>query len=104
MQTMNETPSQWLIDQFEETLREYRSGEIHWSELGLGEVQDMILLKDDLELHSYPRCSTCGWTGEGEEPKIFFRGPIFPVYGPTGTLRAFSVMSGRYLQAGLPPV
>jgi hypothetical protein len=102
-----ETAAEWLIDQFEATLEEYRSGEVHWAQLGLGVVQDMIMLKDDLELHSYPRCATCGWIGEGPEPAVrhvFFETLMFPVYGDYGPFRVMRVQPRRYLQAGLPPV
>ncbi len=94
--------AQWLMEQFEENVADYRSGEVGSWCLGL-EIQDMIRLKDDLETHGYPRCYLCGWTGEGKEPPV----PVFPLYSalPGGFLRAVRITQSRpYLQAGLPPV
>ena len=111
----------WLLEKFETTLKGYRSGGIGWTELGLGGVQDMVLLKDDLEQHSYPRCYLCGWIGEGKEPPLPaeleqlspfyflltetapFRTLLYPAYPGNAYTRSGGT-PGRYLRQGLPPV
>jgi len=121
MQTVTETPAEWLLRAFESALEDYQRGAVHWSGLGLAICQEMITLKDDMETHGYPRCWACGWTGEGKEPDYDpsshplspfaylatqtapFRTLMYPAANANAYIRSGGT-PGRYLQAGLPPV
>jgi hypothetical protein len=88
MHTKEQTPAEWLISRFEETLREYEDSQAELSGIfvpppvGLGEIRSVIEVIED----HHPGCYVCGTR---LLPDWFMRLPSEPP---------------RYLQAGLPPV
>jgi hypothetical protein len=100
-----ETPAEWLIEQFEETFREYGEGNLWFEDLGLGEAREMAELIDDLAGHGDPAvCGLCGWDQPWFSLILDEIQLMFPIFQPADTPSSRRAPSGRYLQAGLPPV